>query len=158
MNAYLLPAGLVSSAAGFWKVSPGPMIAWVWMLPLWFSLATRMLSKKDPLTLLTTLAIHFHLGDVRSFDFPSGIFSHVIHAAVDSSLRLNAETPLTIFDTIVEGTHHTLEFARQCGARKFLFPSSGAVYGRQPPDLAHLPEDFPGAPQYSRYSLRLRGR
>ena len=38
-------------------------------------------------------AILFHPGDVRSFVFPSGSFSHVIHAATESSARLNVEAP-----------------------------------------------------------------
>jgi dTDP-glucose 4,6-dehydratase len=51
-----------------------------------------------------------------------------------------------MFDTIVEGTKHCLEFAKHAGARKFLFTSSGAVYGKQPSDLTHVPEDFTGSP------------
>jgi dTDP-glucose 4,6-dehydratase len=90
--------------------------------------------------------IHFHPGDIRSFEFPTGSFSHIIHAATESSAKLNAEERLTIFASIVDGTRRTLEFARQCGAQKFLLTSSGAVYGRQPPDLTHIPEEYLGAP------------
>jgi dTDP-glucose 4,6-dehydratase len=92
-------------------------------------------------------AIQFHAGDVRSFKFPTGQFSHVIHAATEASAKLSEEGPLTMFDTIVTGTRRALEFARHCGAKKFLLTSSGAVYGRQPPDLTHIPEDYGGGPE-----------
>jgi nucleoside-diphosphate-sugar epimerase len=91
-------------------------------------------------------AIQFHQGDVRDFLFPAGHFSYIIHAATEASAKLNAENPLLMLETIVEGTRRTLEFARQCGAKKFLLTSSGAVYGKQPPDLTHMPEEYLGGP------------
>jgi nucleoside-diphosphate-sugar epimerase len=101
--------------------------------------------KKAP-HLASHRAIQFHVGDVRSFEFPTGSFSHIIHAAAESSTKMNEENPLLMFDTIIQGTRHTLEFARQCGAKKFLLTSSGAVYGKQSPDLTYMPEDYVGAP------------
>jgi len=102
-------------------------------------------AKKAP-QLAANPAIQLHVGDVRDFIFPPGRFSHVIHGATDASVKLNQENPLLMFDTIVEGTRRTLELAAAAGARKFLFLSSGAVYGKQPPELSHIPEDFVGAP------------
>ncbi|MBD2552236.1 NAD-dependent epimerase/dehydratase family protein [Limnothrix sp. FACHB-708] len=102
-------------------------------------------AKKAP-HLVSHPAIEFHVGDVRSFSFPDGAFSHIIHAATEASAQLNQEAPLLMLDTIVQGTRHVLEFARHCGAKKFLLTSSGAVYGQQPPDMTHIPEDYRGAP------------
>jgi nucleoside-diphosphate-sugar epimerase len=82
-------------------------------------------------------------GDVRDFDFPDGNFSHVIHAGTTSSAPVES---LEMFDTIVQGTRHVLDFAATHHTRKFLFISSGAVYGKQPPELTHISEDYHGAP------------
>jgi dTDP-glucose 4,6-dehydratase len=80
-------------------------------------------------------------GDVCNFIFPSGTFTHVIHAASESSLNLADSQLAKMLDIIVEGTRHTLEFAAHAGARKFLFTSSGAVYGKQPPEVEFLLEE-----------------
>ena len=91
-------------------------------------------------------AITLHAGDVRSFDFPVGEFRFVIHAATEASEKQATEEPMEMLSTILAGTERTLQFAAQCDARKFLLTSSGAVYGRQPPELTHVPESYDGAP------------
>ncbi len=88
-------------------------------------------------------ALVFQTGDVSSFDFPTGNFSYIIHAATDV---YDKTSPLQTIDTIVSGTRRVLEFAAQSEAEKVLFVSSGAVYGRQPPTLSHVGEDYGGAP------------
>jgi dTDP-glucose 4,6-dehydratase len=85
-------------------------------------------------------------GDVRTFAFPAGKFAFVIHAAATWTAKQSAEASLETFDGIVGGARHVLDFAAQAGTRKLLFTSSGAVYGRQPPGMASLPEDYVGAP------------
>ncbi len=82
-------------------------------------------------------------GDVRDFEFPAGSFTHVVHAATDVVVQ---NSPLDTFSTCVEGTRRALEFAAQAGVVDFLLVSSGAVYGRQPPELERLAETHAGAP------------
>lgn len=96
--------------------------------------------------LATRADIAFVEGDVTTFASPAGEFSHVIHAATEASAALNEGDPLRMSDTIVAGTRRALDFAGQAKARRFLLTSSGAVYGRQPPELSHVAEDFRGGP------------
>jgi dTDP-glucose 4,6-dehydratase len=83
-------------------------------------------------------------GDVCSFTPPAGSFNYMIHAATDARATLNSQDPLAMLDTIIDGTRHVLDFARQAGVRRALLTSSGLVYGPQPPELSHVPEDYPG--------------
>jgi nucleoside-diphosphate-sugar epimerase len=90
--------------------------------------------------------VHLLTGDVKDFKFPEGVFPFVIHAATEASARQAAEEPLEMLSTILVGTQRTLEFAATHGTGRFLLTSSGAVYGRQPSVITHLPESYAGAP------------
>ncbi len=85
-------------------------------------------------------------GDVRTFGFPEGGCDLVIHGATPASARLLAEDPLEMAEVITAGTRRVLEYAAGAGVERFLFVSSGAVYGPQPPDVSHVPEEFAGGP------------
>lgn len=95
-------------------------------------------------------AITLQSGDVCTFMFPDGQFSHVLHCATEASAALNRDNPLGMIETVTAGTRRALEFTRVCGARRFLLASSGAVYGAQPLGLSHVSEDYLGAPDCSR--------
>jgi nucleoside-diphosphate-sugar epimerase len=107
-------------------------------------------------SLCTNPAIHLVQGDVRTFDAASlraqlgssmpNNFHAVIHAASETSVAANRDNPQTVIETLVDGTRRVLDFVAQSGVENFLLVSSGAVYGRQPSDLSHVPENFPGAP------------
>jgi dTDP-glucose 4,6-dehydratase len=90
-------------------------------------------------------AITLIKGDVRNFEFPKGEYSHVIHAATETNLI----EPLDKFISNIEGTRRVLDFALAAGTSKFLFTSSGAVYGKQPSNMTHVPESYSGAPETS---------
>jgi dTDP-glucose 4,6-dehydratase len=102
-------------------------------------------AKKAP-HLTSRADLEFVQGDVRTFAFPVGRFTYVIHAATETSAKLNANQPSEMLDAIIGGTRRVLEFAQQCGVQKLLLTSSGAVYGKQPSEITHLSEDYVGAP------------
>ena len=88
-------------------------------------------------------SIRLHKGDVRDFSFPEGIFTHVIHAGTTSSAPV---PPAEMLNTIIRGTQRTLDLAVAAKAKRFLFVSSGAIYGKQPSEIMHLLESYQGAP------------
>jgi len=98
-------------------------------------------------------AISFIAGDVRTLRYQgvlrysrsahSGQFPYIIHAATES---VGQTDPVATFNTIVTGTRAVLDFAVATGATRFLFTSSGAVYGRQLSEITHVPETSAGAP------------
>lgn len=91
--------------------------------------------------------ISFHQGDIQDRDsLPWGqSFSHVLHAATDSTFGPRL-TPLQRYKQIHDGTINILDLAVASGARRFLLTSSGGIYGPQPADLDAIPEDWPGSP------------
>jgi dTDP-glucose 4,6-dehydratase len=141
---------LLTGATGFFGT---------WLLSLfgWLNSArqarlTVLAVSRDPASFLTrhpgfenTPWLVWIKGDVRSFPAPSTPVDYVIHAATDTSAEAG-KTPSLLLDTIVEGTRHVLDYARQCGARRVLLISSGAVYGAQSPDVTHMDENTSSAP------------
>lgn len=89
-------------------------------------------------------AVRLVQGDVTDLAHLNDAIDIVLHAATDVA---NAGSdPRQVFDDIVNGTRETLELARRCGARRYLLTSSGAIYGRQPDAMTHIPEHYAGAP------------
>ncbi|PPQ36948.1 dTDP-glucose 4,6-dehydratase [Rhodoblastus acidophilus] len=88
--------------------------------------------------------LKFCEGDVSCFEFPKGRFTHVIHAATDTSAEAD-RNPRRLIGSIVDGTRRVLDFAALAGVERLLYVSSGAVYGAQPHDIANIPENHPGA-------------
>ena len=102
-------------------------------------------SKKAP-HLVSHKSFSFFEGQVSDFSSPAGAYSHVIHAATDASADLNENNPTAMFNTIIDGTRRTLDFAFEKCVEKVLFLSSGAIYGQQPSSLERIAENWLGGP------------
>jgi dTDP-glucose 4,6-dehydratase len=85
-------------------------------------------------------------GDVRTFKAPSGSCDYIIHAACPADPQAIRQNTLETMNVIVEGTRRMLDLAVEKRTEGFLFLSSGAIYGPQPPDLEAIPEDYQGGP------------
>ncbi len=93
-------------------------------------------------------SISFIKGDIRDFKLrPSTSFDLIIHAATETNGILEKSNPNEMYSVIVKGTKHLInEIHKNNKSAKLLYISSGAVYGRQPPELSHTPENFPCSP------------
>jgi dTDP-glucose 4,6-dehydratase len=91
-------------------------------------------------------SVQYLLGRGDDFEFPEGKFPFVIHAATEKSFAPTPDEPTGTFEPDLRATRRVLDFARTHGTKRLLFTSSGAVYGKQPPELTHIPEEYAGAP------------
>jgi dTDP-glucose 4,6-dehydratase len=104
----------------------------------------QFLSKSPHLA--TDPAIELLAGDMGSFSFPRESIDFVVHAATQTVGAPGTFDPLWKLEADVSGTRRVLAMAREHGVRRMLLTSSGAVYGRQPSEVAQVPEDYAGAP------------
>lgn len=91
-------------------------------------------------------AVRLLRGNIVGFDHPEGQYPFVIHAATEPPVAPDTMNPLGVFSSDAQGTRNVLEFARRAGVRRLLFTSSGVIYGKQPSQMTHIPEDYTGAP------------
>ncbi len=85
-------------------------------------------------------AVAWVAADVRRPLPVSGPFTHVVHAATETDALWNRDHPRELLECIVDGTRNVLDVAAAGGVRRFLYVSSGAVYGPQPVAVSHLDE------------------
>jgi nucleoside-diphosphate-sugar epimerase len=88
-------------------------------------------------------AVTTHRGDVTAFEPPTGRFDIVLHLAGEPNGPAYRADPVGGFERLVGGSRRVFAFAADCGARRVLLASSGAVYGRQPPGVDRLTESTP---------------
>ena len=70
----------------------------------------------------------------------------VVHLATEGDMLASASDPLAAAGVITDGTRRALEVAARKGACRFLFTSSGAVYGPISRAVERIPEAYPDAP------------
>jgi nucleoside-diphosphate-sugar epimerase len=89
--------------------------------------------------------IEWLTGDVRDLVPETvGDCGFAIHAATDV---VATSTPFEILETCTVGTRRVLDaMTSEDSPRRVLLLSSGAVYGRTPPELGTIPESWAGAP------------
>ena len=87
--------------------------------------------------------VNWITGDVRDFRADRR-FTHAILGATPVSPQMVRDEPERMFNTIVDGTRHSL--AQLGGATRVVFVSSGAVYGADPGTGAPFAETSHGAP------------
>ncbi len=74
-------------------------------------------------------------------------FTHVLHAAAGGDATPTLEpADAWLVDNICSGTRRALELTAKSGAKRFLYVSSGGVYGKQPLDIDFVEENYNGCP------------
>lgn len=112
---------------------------------------------RDPKTFLDAMPhlqkenfINWIKGDLQNLSLHAPTFTHILHAGTTSA---QAIAPIEMADTVLNGTKNILKLAAESRSKKFLFVSSGAVYGKIPPTISHVTEDYLGGPDLSSISM-----
>lgn len=90
-------------------------------------------------------SIRFLRGDMVDFAFPKEPFDFIIHTATPTSGEETRQPQLRA--NMLAGMERMIAFAEDRAVRRFLFTSSGAVYGPQPETISHIPESYAGKPK-----------
>jgi len=143
---------VITGASGF--VGTWLTLSWVATRKKLNGKGQLLITSRNPQSLLPLISVvdsHSPVialsSDIRNLHIPSEFRDgNLIHAATPASAALNASDPAAMLKIIIEGQERVIVEAVRMN-NKLLFLSSGAVYGRQPLDLSHLPETWEGAPQ-----------
>lgn len=86
-----------------------------------------------------------HMADVADYDAIRPLFNQadvVFHLAAESRIQPSIENPLLTIKTNTLGTATVLQCAREAGARRVVYSSTSAAYGRNPvPNVENQPDD-----------------
>lgn len=79
--------------------------------------------------------------DAPKFDYK---FDYIIHAASNAYPAAFNNYPVDTIMSNINGTKYLLDYGRVCGARRFLYVSSGEVYGQGDIGLESFDESYSG--------------
>lgn len=85
--------------------------------------------------------VPYEMDEVCRFDFDA---DYIIHAAGDATPQAFMRDPVLTVRNSVESTYRLLEYGQKCGARRFLYISSGEVYGQAQPGMRGFAEEYQG--------------
>ena len=88
--------------------------------------------------------VDLYLQDVCDPIAVDGAVDMIVHAASKASPRAYLADPIGTIDVNTVATRRLLDLAMEKSARRFLYYSSGEIYGDAPPDAVPTPETFPG--------------
>lgn len=72
---------------------------------------------------------HFFSHDVRQPLFGDTVYHYIVHAASGADPRSFGDDPVGVMTANIDGVRHLLDYGRQYGMERFLYISSGEVYG-----------------------------
>ena len=111
---------------------------------------TRNKSKAQKIINLRDLKIKWIEDDILDLKPITTNYDIFFHLACPSATEtFNGMDPVIKFKTIVNGTQNALEFAVKSKIKKFIFTSSGAVYGDYSKDYKHVPENYMSVLDYT---------
>lgn len=84
--------------------------------------------------------LNFIEGNIKSFTFPKQEFDLLVHAATETSIEAHANYEKMLEDMYI-GTRQVLNLAESNSIKRILLTSSGAVYGPQPQNITHIPDE-----------------
>jgi dTDP-glucose 4,6-dehydratase len=91
-------------------------------------------------------------GERYTVDMKGDMCDYIIHAASPSSPKQVMEDPVRNLRDMVDMSSSIAGLGKQCGSKRSILISSGAVYGEQPSEMLVMPEEYLGGPDLSKTS------
>jgi nucleoside-diphosphate-sugar epimerase len=79
---------------------------------------------------------------INQVPFEHHAYDCIFHFAANTDAQTLRDHPEREKNAIIEGTNQILELAHRTKSKKFIYLSSGAVYGKQPSELSKMVESF----------------